>query len=105
MKVEELPVETLVYLSAEPTLKLVPFLAAMRVSFFLRSPDVYDPLQICLLELGLQEIMPLMVQSAASSIFIIDDVPQSAIGALIKLPFFYRSDTETSSTTTTLVSM
>ena len=52
MKVEELTVETLVDLPAEPTLKLVPLLAAMRVSFFLRSPDVYDPLQICLQESG-----------------------------------------------------
>ena len=47
MEVEGLPVETLVDLLVEPTLKLVPPLAAMRVSFFLRPPDVYDPLQIC----------------------------------------------------------
>ena len=43
-KVVELPIETLVDLQAEPTMKLVSPLAAMRVSIFLRSPDVYDPL-------------------------------------------------------------
>jgi len=48
MKVEELPVETFVDLSVEPTLKLLPPLTAMSISFFLRSPNVYDPLQICL---------------------------------------------------------
>ena len=46
MKVEELSIETLVDLPAEPTLELVPHLAVMRVSFFLRSPDVYNPLQM-----------------------------------------------------------
>ena len=34
----ELPIETIV--PAEPTMKLVPSLAAMRASFFLRSPYV-----------------------------------------------------------------
>ena len=47
IKVEALLIETLVDLPTEPTLELVPTLvptlAAMRVSFFLRSPDVYDP--------------------------------------------------------------
>ena len=84
MEVESLPVETLVDLPAEPTLELVPLLAAMRVLFFLRSPEVYDSLQICLQE----EIRPLMLQSAVGSVFIMDDVPQSTIGALIKLPSF-----------------
>jgi len=46
----ELPIETLVDLPTEPTRELVPYLAAMRTSFFLRSPDVYDPLQIFLQE-------------------------------------------------------
>ena len=44
MKVEELHVETFVDLSSELTLELVPPLTAISVSFFLRSPDVYDPL-------------------------------------------------------------
>jgi len=47
---EEFPIETLVNLSVESTLELVSPLAAMRVSFFYRSPDVDDPLQICLQE-------------------------------------------------------
>jgi len=88
MEVEGLPVEILVDLPAELTLKLVPPLAAMRVSFFLRSPDVYDPLQICLQESGSQEINALLVQSALCSVFIMDGVPQSAIGVLIKLSSF-----------------
>ena len=47
MEVEKFPIETLVDLAAKPTLELVPPLAAM-IPFFLRSPDVYDPLQIYL---------------------------------------------------------
>jgi len=39
----------------------------------LRSPNVYDPLQIFLQEAGSQEIKLVMVQSALSSIFIMDD--------------------------------
>ena len=42
----ELPIETLVDNLAEPILKLVPSLTIIRASIFLRSPDVYDPLQI-----------------------------------------------------------
>jgi len=46
MKVIELPIETLVDLPVEPSRDLIPTVAARRTSFFLRSPDVYDPLQI-----------------------------------------------------------
>jgi len=55
-EVEEFPIETLVDLLAEPTTDLVPSLAAMRASLFLRSPDVCDPLQIFLQETVSQEI-------------------------------------------------
>ena len=41
-EVEELHVETLTDLPAEPIFELVPLLAAVRASFFLRSPNVYD---------------------------------------------------------------
>ena len=51
-KVVESPIETLVGLPAELTLELVPSLTAIRASLFLRSPDVYDPLQIFLQEIG-----------------------------------------------------
>ena len=88
IKVEELSVKTLVDLPAEPTLDLIPPLTVMRVSFFLRSSDVYDPLQICLQEPGSQKIRPIMVQSAVDSVFIVDDVPQSAISVLSKLSSF-----------------
>ena len=44
MKVVELPIETLVDFPAEPSIDLVPTVAAIRTSFFLRAPDEYDPL-------------------------------------------------------------
>jgi len=43
MEVIELPIKTLVNLSTESIMKLVPSLTFMRVSFFLRSPDIYNP--------------------------------------------------------------
>ena len=86
MKVVELLVEILIDFLAEPTFELVLPLAVMRVSFFLRSPDVYGTLQICLQESGSQEIRPL--KSAVGSVFIMDDMPQYTIGALIELPSF-----------------
>ena len=46
MKVIELPIETLVDLPVEPSRDLIPTVAARRTSFFLRSPDVYDTVQI-----------------------------------------------------------
>jgi len=42
IEVEELPIKILVNLSIELTLEPVPPLAAMEVSFILKSPDVYD---------------------------------------------------------------
>ena len=48
--------ETHVDLLAEPTLELVPSLAVMRASIFLRSSDVYDPLKIFLQEPVSQKI-------------------------------------------------
>ena len=55
-EVVELPIETLVDLPAKPTTELVPSLTVMRASLFLRSPDMYDPLQIFFQEAVLQEI-------------------------------------------------
>ena len=60
-EVEELPVETFVDLSAEPTLELVFSLTVMRVSIFLRSPDLNDPLQIYFQESVSQEIDTLIL--------------------------------------------
>jgi len=48
MKVVKLPIETLVDLLVGSTMELVPSLTAMSASFFLRSPDVCDSLQIFL---------------------------------------------------------
>ena len=56
MKVVELPIEILVNLPAEPFIDLIPNVAAMRTSFFLRSSDVYNPLQILIQEPISQEI-------------------------------------------------
>ena len=70
-------------LPPEPTMKIVPSLVAMKTSLLLRPPDEYDPLQICLQEIGLQDIMLLMMPSAVGSVFIMNDVPQSTIGTLI----------------------
>ena len=47
-EVVELFIETLVDLSAEPIMELVPSLTLIRASIFLKLPDVYDPLQILL---------------------------------------------------------
>ena len=47
-EVEELPIETLLDLSAESITELVPSLIVNRASLFLTSPDVYDLLQIFL---------------------------------------------------------
>jgi len=55
-KVVKLPIETLVDLPAESSMDLIPTVIATRTSFFLRSPDVYDPLQIFIQEPVSQEI-------------------------------------------------
>ena len=51
-EVINLPIETLVDLPTKPTLELVPSLTVMRASFFFRSPDMYDLLQIFLQKTG-----------------------------------------------------
>ena len=64
---EEL-INTLVELLVEPIMELVPSLIAI----LLRSPDIYDSLQIFLQETGSQKISLLMIQSAICSVFIMD---------------------------------
>jgi len=61
-KVVELPIDTLVDLLTEPTMELAPSLAlaVMRALIFLRSPDVYNLLQIFLHKPVLQEICTLI---------------------------------------------
>ena len=56
MEVVELSIETLIDLPAEPIMKLVPHLTAIRASIFLRLPDMYNSLQIFLQEPVSQEI-------------------------------------------------
>jgi len=68
-EVEEPLIETHIDLPEESTMKLISFLTAIS----LRSSDIYDLLQIFLREIGSQEINLLMVQSAVSFIFIMDD--------------------------------
>ena len=55
-EVAELPFETLIDLPTKLTMELPTSLAGMRALVFLRSPEVYDPLQIFLKELVLQKI-------------------------------------------------
>jgi len=77
-EVEELPIETLVDLPTELTMGLLSLSPPMIFSLSLRSPDVYDLLQIFLQEAGSQEIKLVMVQSAVSLVFIMDDSHMSA---------------------------
>jgi len=55
-EVVKLPIETLVDLPAELIMELAPTLTVIRTSFFLRSSDMYDPLQILIQEPILQKI-------------------------------------------------
>jgi len=55
-EVEEPPIETLVDLPTEPTMELVSFFTAKRATLSLRSPDVYNSLQIFLQEIRSEEI-------------------------------------------------
>ena len=78
IEVEALPIDTHMELSKEPTMELF-LLAMLFLSLLLRSPNIYDSLQIFLRETGSQEIMLLMVQSAVNSVFIMDDSHSSVI--------------------------
>jgi len=74
LEVKEPLIKTLVKLSVEPTMELVPSLTCI----LLRSPDVYDLLQIFLQETGSQEFSIFMVQSTLCLVFIMDDSSLSA---------------------------
>jgi len=87
-EVEELPIETLIYLLTEPTMRSLSLSPTMIFSLSLRSPDVYDTLQIFLQEAKLQEIKQVMMQSAVSSVFIMNDSHLSATCDRIDLPSF-----------------
>jgi len=65
-EVVELSIETHIDLLEEPALDLIPSSAVIRASLFLRSPDMYDPLQIFLHEAGSQEISALICGSIFS---------------------------------------
>ena len=66
-------VETLTNLSAELAMELVPPTPVVRVPVTLKSPDLYDSLQIFLQETGSQEIWLFMVRSTVESILIRED--------------------------------
>jgi len=70
----EFLIDTLVELLVELIIELVSSLTAIP----LKSPDIYDPLQIFLQETESQEISLLMVQSTIHSVFIMDDLHLSA---------------------------
>ena len=102
MEVVELPIETLVDFLAEPSIDLVPTVADIRTSFFLRSPDEYDPLQILIQEPVSQEIGILVYELDFNGAKLTCHV----ICILFELPFdSYMFVTEDSFTSTTLASM
>ena len=72
---EEPLIETPIDFPVKSTMELVPSLIAIS----LRSPGIYDSVQIFPHETRSQEIKLLMVQSAVSSVFIIDDSHLSLI--------------------------
>ena len=65
LEVEEPLMGTLVELSVEPTIELVPSSPVVRDLLPLRSPDVYDPLQNLLEATSSQEFGFLMVQRSS----------------------------------------
>jgi len=83
-EVEELYIGTLVELLVEPIVELVLYLTAIP----LRSPDIYDLLQIFLQETRSQETSLSMVQNAISSVFIMVDSHLSAACDWLDLPSF-----------------
>jgi len=68
-------------------MELVPSsLTVVRVLLPLRSPDVYDPLQILLEATCLHEFGFLMVQSTIDSVFIRNDLHRHAACVLFEVP-------------------
>jgi len=67
-------------------MKRLSFSSAMRVPLYLRSPDVYDSLQIFLEAMGLQVVGFLMVQSTISPVFNMDDLPWHVVCVLFEVP-------------------
>jgi len=82
-------------------MELVPLLATMRVSAFLRSPNVYDPMQIFLQDPVSQEIGSLVCELDFSGAELI--CHDACI--LLELPSTAICVTEAGSTSTTLISM
>ena len=83
-KVKDPLIRTHVNLPAEPTMKLSS--SAMRVPLSLRSPDVYDHLQIFLKATGSQEVEFPMVQSTIGPVFNIDDLFRHVACVLFEIP-------------------
>jgi len=83
-EVEEPLIGTNVDLLAEPTMKLSS--SAMVVLLSLRSPDVYDPLQVFLEATWLREVGFLMVQSTIGPVFNMNDLPWHATCVLFEVP-------------------
>ena len=97
-------VESSTDLSAEFAMKLVPSSpAAVRVPLPLRSPGVYDPLQILLEATCSQEFRFLMVQSTIGPVFSGEDLPRHVTCLFRGTINPSRLFTEASSTSTTLV--
>jgi len=80
--------ETSADLPAELVMELVPPTPAVRVPVTLRSPDLYDSLQIFLQETGSQLIKQFIVRSIVDSALTQKDMHVSATRALLKWPCF-----------------
>ena len=80
--------ETSADLPAELVMELVPPTPAVRVPVTLRSPDLYDSLQIFLQETGSQLIKQFIVRSTVDSALTQKDMHVSATRALLKWPCF-----------------
>jgi len=88
LEIGEHVVETSADLSAKLVMELVPLMLAVRVTVTLRSPDLYDLLQIFLQEIGSHEIMLFMVRSTLESVLIQENVSLFATCTLLELTFF-----------------
>ena len=86
--VKELLIGTLVNLSAESAMELLMSSPAMRIPVSLRSPDLYDLLQIFLHDTESWEISLFRVQRTIDLVLIREDTLSSATCALIDLSSF-----------------
>jgi len=87
-KVEEFLIGTLVDLLSESTMELLLSSPTIRIPVSLRSPDLYDPLQIFLQDTESHEIRLFRMRNTVDSVLTQEDALSSATCALIELSSF-----------------